>query len=227
MPVIDDIKESARSLKGKPFKYKLEYFVQYYGWMTVGIIATVAIVVSVIVTIVTAKDSAFGVLFVNAYNTPDGEAFMEYADIDSDNYEITQDNSNFMNLAPDSYNPNTYSTAQKILAVVAAHSADVMIADESVFEYYLRSELYADLREYFSSETLDALGDKVIWGAPVDYDTGIEGEKYPMAIDVTDTPQIAGNVCYALKPVYFMIIVNGDHLDLVTSYYDFLCTDVK
>ena len=64
MPVIDDIRDSQKMLKGKGFKYKFQYFWEYYRVPTIIILAVIAIVVSIITTMIRNKPASFSVAFI-------------------------------------------------------------------------------------------------------------------------------------------------------------------
>ena len=77
MPVIDDIRDSRNMLKGKGFKYKLLYFWEYYRIPTLIIGCALAIIVSVIVTMIRNKPAQFQAAFINASAIPDSDACTE------------------------------------------------------------------------------------------------------------------------------------------------------
>ncbi len=86
-----------------------------------------------IYTIVTAKESALSVLFINGYSEMDTEAFMsgfdEYAQIDTEEYATSLEmNFTIQEEATDQY---TMANVQKLMALVAAKELDVIMADTS------------------------------------------------------------------------------------------------
>ena len=87
--VSDEIKAQHKKLAGKTPKEKFQYFWEYYRIPTLVTILVAAFAANLIYTIVTAKDSALSVLFINGYSEMDTEAFMsgfdEYAQIDTRN----------------------------------------------------------------------------------------------------------------------------------------------
>ena len=83
----DEIKEErSRLLEGKSTGYKIKYYVYYYKWYALGIVAALILIGSVIHSIRTNKDSALGVALINAAYDVDfdvvGAEFESYAEID-------------------------------------------------------------------------------------------------------------------------------------------------
>lgn len=223
MPLIDDIKENTAKLKGKSLKYKLQYFFQYYGIATLVILAVCFFLFSLIKTMVTAKDTAFQAIMVNAFEVPDEEAFADYLGIDKEEYEVIFDNSYQMSLNTDTYNETSYTTAQKLMAVVASGTADVMLGDSETISGYMNSGFFGDLRDFYNADTLDGLGDKVIWYQPVDEETGEPvGSEVPVAIEVTDAPLFTKNNCFLHEHVYMTVIINSKHHDYCQKFLDYI-----
>jgi len=223
MPVIDDIKESHSKVKGKGFKYGFGYFWEYYRIPTLAVILITIFLVSIIKTMVTAKDTAFEAIFMNAAAVPDETAFAEIIQIDQKKEQVYFDNSYVMNVDPDSYSETTYVNSQKLMAVIASGAADVMLADPQMAASYFNAEIFGDLRNIFSEEFLNSLGDRVIWHTPIDSDTGeAVSDSIPIAINVNDAKKLIENSCYYTEDVYFMVIVNTSHPDYVRAFYDYI-----
>ena len=224
MPVIDDIKESQSKLKGKGFKYKFQYFWEYYRVPTAITLFAIIFIGSIIKTAVTAKDSAFEAIMINAVGTPSEEAFAEELEIDTKKYEVNFDSS-YMMTGLDSFDQTTYASMQKLVAVVASGSADVVLTPPEYGEHYAKSDMMLDLREVFDESFLESLGDKVIWLKQIDSDTGEPvGEEAPYLIDVSDAKGLRNeeNLCYATDTVYFGVWVNAKHADSAKKFYDFI-----
>lgn len=224
MPVRDDIKNNKEKLEGKSFKYKASYYWEYYRIPALVVILVGIFLFSLIKTIVTAKDIAFEAVFINTAATPDETEFADILEIDQDEYEVYFDNSFTISLDTETYSETNYTMIQKLMALVASESVDVMIGDPDVMSAYAESEFYADLRDYFDEDTLNALGDKVHWYTPKDSETGeVTGDAYPILIDVTDAPKLEG--CLSTESAYFGIVVNNKHNDEVTMFYDYLYSE--
>ena len=106
MPVIDDIRESQSKLKGKGFKYKFQYFWEYYRVATFITIGALILVGSIIKTVVTAKDPAFEAIMINAIGKPSEEVFATELQIDTKKFEVNFDSS-YMMSGLDSFDQTT------------------------------------------------------------------------------------------------------------------------
>ena len=223
MPVIDDIRDSQKMLKGKGFKYKLQYFWEYYRLPVIIIGAFVAIVVSVIVTMVNNKPAAISVAWVNAVGTPEEDSFAAAAGIDLSQNLVAFDSGYSISTDLENITEMTYNSAQKLMASIAGKTLDVMVCTEDLCHGYLNSELYMDLREIYSSAELEAFGDKVLWGTPTDPETGeVLGKEMPYAICVGSAPAITSVPCYLQEDVYAAVIANAPHPDMAKEFVKYL-----
>lgn len=224
MPVIDDIKESQSKLKGKGFKYKFQYFWEYYRVATFITIGALILVGSIIKTVVTAKDPAFEAIMINAIGKPSEEAFATELQIDTKKFEVNFDSS-YMMSGLDSFDQTTYASMQKLMAVVASASADACLTPPEYGEHYAKSDMFMDLREVYDEKFLESLGDKVIYLKLNDPDTDKPvGEEIPFLIDVSDAKGLKSeeNLCYATDKVYFGIWANAKHVDAAKKFYEFI-----
>lgn len=235
MPIIDDIRENNRKMKGKSFKAKLQYFWEYYRLPTIIILFTIIIVFSAVKAIITKKDVAFEVVMVNCQGTPDPTQFEEILGLNQEKEEVVYDNSFSMSADPAAYSEAFYTSAQKLVALVAAQQVDVMIADPQLSENYFNSEFFVDLRNYFTEEELKKMNEpfedengnliepKVIWHQMIDEETGdLIGEYMPIAIDIGDAPAITSVPCYYCEHVYLTVFVNTKHPEDIRKFYDHL-----
>lgn len=145
--VSDEIKAQHKKLAGKTPKEKFQYFWEYYRIPTLVTILVAAFAANLIYTIVTAKDSALSVLFINGYSEMDTEAFMsgfdEYAQIDTKEYSTSLEmNFTIQEEATDQY---TMANVQKLMALVAAKELDVIMADTSTFTNYAEPGYFCNL----------------------------------------------------------------------------------
>ena len=223
MPVIDDIRDSQKMLKGKGFKYKFQYFWEYYRVPVIIILAFVAITISIITTMIKNKPAQFSVAWVNAVGLPDSGAFAEYAGIDEANGPVAFDSGYVISTDPLNITEATYTSSQKLMASVAGGTLDTMICTGDLVQGYLNSELYEDLRVIYSGAELEALGDKVLWGTPTNPETGeVLGEEMPYAICIGTSSAITSVPCYFDEDVYVAVIANAPHKDLVKQFVNFL-----
>ena len=221
MPVIDDVREQHAKLKNKGFKYRLSYFWEYYKIHTIAVILGGIFLFSIIKSVIFSKSTVFEAVMINAAGIPNETAFSEVLEINQKKETVLFDNGFYMTADFEHYDQQTYANQQKLMAVIAARTADVMLAPEDVSKNYWDSGVLGDLRNYFDEETLEAVKDKLIWHEPTDPDTGEKQPSIPIAVDVSDAPGLKG--CYGSDTkVCFGAIINTKHTDWVQRFYNFL-----
>ena len=223
MPVIDEIREQHEIVKKKGLKYRLQYFLDYYSKATIFTIIGLILAGSLIHTFVTAKDTRFQALMINGMAAPSESAFGKILGINEKKEEITFDYSYYLNPDPENIDNITYTNSQKLMAVIASRSADVMVTPQSIYDRYVNGSVFGDLRNFFSEDELTALGDKVIWLSVYDSDTEETLPPAPLAIDVTDAPGIKDNGCFLTDEKILMgVIINTKHPEDIKEFYNFL-----
>lgn len=226
MQLIDETQKEIREeqkqyLKGKSFKYKFQYFVEYYLKIVIGVCLVMAFIISIIVTVVSAKDNAVQVIFVNATHVPDTEAFAEENAIDTSKYDVTFDNNYYIDIS--AADEDSYIYLQKIVAIVASKDGDGLVGDYDTLYYLAGNEFYGDLRDYFTEEELDALGDKVIWYDYKDDDGNPTGVSAPILIDVSDSQLLKDSDSYPEGTrIVYGIITNTPRPEMAKKFYEYL-----
>lgn len=164
MAVMDEFKEERANLKNKSLGKKIGYFWMYYKWyVIVGIIA-VAAIAGTVYSIATQKaDALFGVT-LNGYPTMYQEdfvtGFMEYANIDAEEYAVNINSSLRMSSAMDS---DSMSAAEFITVYTFAGDMDFMTADPWAFTHYTYNNIFADLSTLLDEQTLQDLDGKLLY----------------------------------------------------------------
>lgn len=218
--VQQEIREEQKAyLKGKSLKYKLSYFKEYYLKATLIGLAVLAGIISIIYTTTHQKDEVCSVIMVNSVGTPSEEAFGEYLGIDTAKERVFFDNTYYV--TQDETNTSSYTSLEKLFAVIAAKGADAILADYDNMFSYCAGGLFGDLRDYFSEEELAALGDKVYYGQ-VEEDEGVLSDPIPIGIDVTDAPGLKDPLCFVNDKIFFAVIVNTEHPENAVSLYRYI-----
>ncbi len=161
MSVAEEIRAEHKKLKGKGFKAHFSYFMTYYKWPTLAVIAVAAIVISLIRSIASNKPTAVNAMFLNGTNTELTYStdwiendFIQYAGIDTGKYSVTIDTSSY--ITPGGAQSQVEAaTSMKIMAYSAAKDLDVMTADPYNFHNYARSGMFTDLRDILSQEQIE------------------------------------------------------------------------
>ncbi len=165
MSVRDEIKEQQKKLKGQGFKAHWDYFWEYYKIHTFVAIAVLIFVAITIRDIANNKPYAMYAMFINNKGMETQsilqDGFAEYADIDTSSYAVIVDtSSNFMSSIVDT---TSVATSEKIMAMLAAHDLDVIVADENTFGRYASQDTFIDLRTIYSEDELKELSDSIFY----------------------------------------------------------------
>ena len=158
-------KQKWKELKGKE---KLQYFLEYYGFLTAGVIFGIVVVLFFVVHFATKQDVVLGILAVNT----DGEAieatgadyfqdFLEENGVDTNkntmsvNYTMYIDSS-----SPDAADSSTLDSIQTLFM---AQSVDLFFADKNFFETMAGDDYMTDLQDYLPQELLNQYADEIIY----------------------------------------------------------------
>ena len=165
MSVRDEIKEQQKKLKGQGFKAHWDYFWEYYKIHTIVAIVVLIFVAITIRDVSNNKPYAMYSMFINNRGmdtqTILQDGFAEYAGINTEEYAIIVDtSSNFMSSIVDT---TSVATSEKLMAMLAAHELDTLVADENTFGRYASQDTFIDLRTLYSENELESFGDKVFY----------------------------------------------------------------
>jgi len=154
MPVMDEFKEEREALKHGTPKEKLSYFVYYYKWHVIITVFAIIAVASFIHEALTRKESAFFACMLNTVVLTSAEEysgeFAEYAQIDTEEYDVTFDTSLYIN--PTGMDESTVAGSQKFIAYLAAAEMDVMVTDAGSITTYANQEDFMPLDRLLSPE---------------------------------------------------------------------------
>lgn len=157
MPVMDEFREEREALKHGTLKEKISYFIYYYKWHVVIVLAVIGVGASMIYQAVTHKDTVFYAALINAFAVTDTEehiqGFADYAGIDRGAYDLMFDDS--MNINLETPSQDTIVSSQKLMTYLAAGEIDVIISDGTVIDQYAYNDSFYDLREVLSPEQIE------------------------------------------------------------------------
>ncbi len=178
MPVMDEFKRERESLKDKPFKEKWSYFWYYYKVHVIVVLCILVLVITTVRDVLTTKDIAFYVAFLNCFSTDQDAEFIDdfaqLTDIDLEKQEVYLDSNMRFNVSD--YDENSMAAAQKFLAMSSAGEIDVVVTDRNVFGNYADNGTFADLRNYLTEDQLEKYKehffyfDEAVLHAEVDYE---------------------------------------------------------
>lgn len=240
MSKINSFSREWAKMKEMPVEKKVQFIWDYYRW---PILITVFIVVSVIATAISFSNQKdvvlFGYLLDSFYTTDNDEPFYDfpgYANLDSDN-QMGQFQTNI------SLSQAQAETAQQVYATISAGQTDFVSSNPSTFLRlaYESNKYFADLRDVFTEEQLEALSDRLFYyDASIDVEASSDGvvlrlpdhdkpetmkDPVPIGIDIRGCrgvdPLYLGD-----DPVFLAVVVNAPHLDMVRTFVDYLFSEI-
>lgn len=143
------------------FKGKLAYFWDYYKIHSLAAVCLLIVAISVIHQIVSHKDCAFYAMILNT-GTPEYEnetsekwadEFGQYAQIDTDEYEVSIDAS--ISLSQTTDLQYRAVNQQKIAAMIQTGSINAMVAETETFEKYAQFECFYTLDDVMGAEEIE------------------------------------------------------------------------
>lgn len=165
MSVAKEIREEQKkALSTMSTKEKLAYFWEYYKIHTAAVIIISFIVISLVRQFVTSKDMGFYAVLIGAITTDSNyglseiwnEEFLEYAQIDPDEYEVYIDTS--VSLSGSANAEYVVANQQRLMAMLMAGTVSAFVADTETFESYAQFEYFYDIESLLSTEELEKYG---------------------------------------------------------------------
>ena len=155
----DEIKISRmEGLQGKSNWYKFKYYVYYYKIPVIVGIGVLVFLISLVHSIVTAKDTVLSVALLNANQEVEYSLFMdEYfqtTDYDAGKTEMRIDASYCFY---DNY--SNYQNEQRFFVATAAEQIDVVIGSKEIFEKYADMGYFIDLSKLMDADTYSKYSD--------------------------------------------------------------------
>jgi len=158
----DETKKQTAKMKGRPKKEIAGYIWEYYKVHIIIFVISVFIIVSILKTIITAKDIGLGVVLINAVPLEYSTDYSDWKDdlttltqIDTKKYEVSIDDT--ISLGQSSATADSaYSSSQKLAALMSSKSIDIFVADSVIFERYAQLECLSDLREILPADLYSA-----------------------------------------------------------------------
>ena len=172
-------------------KKKMEYIWDYHKWKIITITCTIILLCVIIPQIVNnLKPTSLYVMMINSpWESEDADAMLEdfaaTEGIDTGKNKLLADTSTY--LARNETNTFNMQSAQKIAALLANETIDIMISDPENHSAYCENNVYYDLTEILDPAFLEQYADRLVYVKSGDSDT----EK-PYGIDITGLPALAG-----------------------------------
>ncbi len=208
------------TFKELSFQKKLEYIWDYYKWKIISVVALIIVLCTVIPSVIeNNKEAALYAAFINTQMTDekDPQILTDYAEqkqIDMDNKRMELDCSMIIKHK----NPDRISmySSQKLLAMFASDTLDVVVSDQDTCVKYAAMGVYADLEEILDKDFLEKHKDLLVY-------TDGQGEagSHAYGIDVTDSPILKEEKAF-LVPAVCSICVDASQPENSIKFLEYL-----
>lgn len=163
MAVMDEFRKEREALKHGTFRQKFQYFMDYYKWRAIGIIAALCFAGSLIYHFFAYQETAFYVAVLNSAQLPPSESyaasFMEYAGLPSSKGKALFDSSfsiTFNPSSPEAGDEVYYSSREKLNLMIAVGELDAIVSNDELFGHLANSGIFCDVRPYLTPKQQEA-----------------------------------------------------------------------
>lgn len=218
-------KDEKENMKGMTFRQKLDHLWTYYSeylWIAaVVVILIVAIITSTINVLF--RETIVSGLNINVTMDQTGMSYLgeEYHEkIDARSYWDVVDftYTQFDPLLEVTGDEGDYYASQAVVAQVAAEKLDYVILDEASLDFFVRQDIFLDMREFFSPEELKQLEKEGRLRYGVDPESE-DQDPWIIAVEITDTDFIKDNATVEGE-VYFALAGNAPHMDQCRAIWE-------
>ena len=217
----DEIKISRmEGLQGKSNWYKFKYYVYYYKIPVLVGIGVLVFLISLVHSIVTAKDTVLSVALLNANQEVEYSLFMdEYfqtTDYDAGKTEMRIDASYCFY---DNY--SNYQNEQRFFVATAAEQIDVVIGSKEIFEKYADMGYFIDLSKLMDADTYSKYSD-MAHTTSLTEEYG--GNTEVSGLDITNWDCISKLKWYegSDEPVYIGIVCESKNKEQAIDFINYL-----
>ena len=189
MTVREAVRAQREAMKNRTLKENLSFLWDYYGLKAICLLIGLVLLISLIVSVTTQKETAFcGVFFGSSAPSEETEYLRQFADaagINTARSELTVQTFPDVDLH-ESITEEIYQYMQLFSAMVSAQMVDIIAADSDLFLYYGYAGYATDLRTVFTAEQLALLAPYVYYIdgeilslLETQYDSSFQLEEYP------------------------------------------------
>lgn len=232
--VTPTFKELLQDLKPMTFWEKVDHLWTYYKEYLFVVLLVVIVMAFTVTTLVNSnKKLLLSGMLINVsmtqtgynYMTEDYHAYLGATPV----WEVVQlDTTDFSSLEDPTSMEDNYNKSMLLMARVSGQMLDYALVDRMALEFYATQEVFLDLREFFTPEEMEALGERVIWMQP-EPEEGMEAEDYEegeldpwvAAVDVSDLPFFREN-CGEGETVYFTMSGNDPDKEATRAFLEYL-----
>ena len=223
MALRDEVREQRHKLKGKSLSEKWKYFFAYYKWAALACIVIIIGIVAFTRQVISAsREKTLYGFWINAGTQLDTDSmqedFAKRYQYDLDKHPMVFEEATYvLGEAGNVVKGDGYTTA-KIAILIKDKKLDYFILDEANFSGFAEEGVCGQLNRIFDSVDVAMFRDYVCY-----YE--LDGESYPLGIDITDSPYIKNSGAYGDSKVILCISPNAPHLNATMEFIQFLLTE--
>ncbi len=216
-------KKLKSDLSGMTFKQKVSHLWTYYKlWLIVAVLVVMGL--SLVTTMIINKSTVTlcSGMLVNIEMSDEGKAYMHEQYFEQlkkgKGLEKVEFNSCNLYKGGDAETANNnYYAITSLTGLAATGELDYLILDKYAMDYIIPHEIFMDLRQVFTQQELDAMGNAVVYarseGTP-------EDEGIPVAINITNLPYITKTVTIDESDTIFFSFARGSERGLQRQIWD-------
>ena len=166
MTIKEYFKEGINAIKDRPPKERLAYFWEYYKWYAIIFLLVIVLLVQGVLGVINRRETALsGVLLNCKLGVADKEFlqdFYAYAGID----EAKESAAFYTDLTiTNGQSKNDLNAFQRIMGGIAVRDTDFIVGKSDAFPFfsYNSTEIFMDLRDFLSQETLAQVSDRLYY----------------------------------------------------------------
>lgn len=236
--------QQLKTLKGKPFREKWDYIMEYFGLQILLVIAVIVAGVFFIVKVASEKDSALSIACINA--TPNYEQaqdfiqqYAEHAGIDLEEMEVQISTDLICTDEKDMVEEN-YQSTQRLLAQLTAGELDILASDSDTITAYMYQEVFCDLSQVLTEAQQEAYADKFLYAdLTVIEQIQQSSDTIPKIPDATKPEEMEKPVPMALRiprdsdfadryfhyysaDIYLGVVLNAQNVENALAFIDYI-----
>jgi hypothetical protein len=216
-------KSIKEKMSGLTKKEKISYIWEYFKYPIIGVVAGIAIMISIISGIINQKESVLGITLIGNY--VDTNVLTEFETKTSS--ELIKDNPkgkkivsyDFLTVTDNPMDQYTMAAKEKLTVKVAAGEVDVIILNKKSYDDYVKIGMFKRLDTMPNFSALNLKGYSTVKGAVVDENVTKEEGIY--GINIENLPAFK-NMKFDTKDSVVCIVANTKRLDTVTQYINWL-----
>lgn len=247
MTIKEYFQEGIKAIKDSPPKERLAYFWEYYKWYAIIFLLVIVLLVQGVLGVINRREAVLSGVLLNCKLGVEDEEFLHnfyaYAGIDESKEAATF----YTDLViTDGQSRNDLNAFQRIMGGIAINDIDFIVGKSDAFPFfsYNSNEIFIDLRDFLSQETLAQVSDRLYYidgeflklfqlppgteitadikEAPDPRKPEAMKDPIPVGIDISDCEAFRSAYFLGEPTVYLGVVANTVRPDTVMKFIDYL-----